>query len=106
MAGPAASAGDEEAVPVGVTLDVSAADGVALEADADGVVEDSAVVGEALVAETAVATNVVVLTAGAPPVDVGPHPARKVIATTAIPAITRARGLRTITTPFPTVDTW
>ena len=101
MAGPATSAGDEDVVGEGATLEGSAVDGVALEADADGVAEDSEVAGDALVAEPAVATEVVVLTAGAPPVEVGPHPASTVIATTASPATTRARGLRTITTPFP-----
>ena len=80
MAGPATSAADVDwlAVGVGVSLgDVVAADGVV--ADGDGVVEDSAADGEALDADAAVA--------------------RKGSATTAIPATSRAMGLRTITTP-------
>jgi len=55
MAGPATSAGDEDAVGDGVALD-----GAALDADgeADGVVEDSDAAGEALVvAAAAVATT-------------------------------------------------
>ena len=103
MAGPATSAGDEDAVGDGVALD-----GAALDADgeADGVVEDSDAAGEALVvAAAAVATDVVVLTAGAPPVVVGPQPASRVRAMTASPATIRATGLRTITTPSSGVDT-
>ena len=106
MAGPATSAADVDwlAVGVGVSLgDVVAADGVV--ADGDGVVEDSAADGEALDADAAVAIEVV-LAAGAAPVVDGPHPARKVSATTAIPATSRAMGLRTITTPSSGVDTW
>ena len=102
MAGPATSAGDEDAVGDGVALD-----GAALDADgeADGVVEDSDAAGEALVVAAAVATDVVVLTAGAPPVVVGPQPASRVRAMTASPATIRATGLRTITTPSSGVDT-
>jgi hypothetical protein len=80
-----------------------ASEGVAADAEGDGVVEDSEADGDAL--DAAVATEVV-LAAGAAPVVVGPHPARKVSATTAIPATSRAMGLRTITTPSSGVDTW
>jgi hypothetical protein len=84
-------------------------DGVALEAEADGeaedVAEDSEAAGDALVADAAVATDVVVLTAGAPPVVEGPQPASRVSAR-ASPATIRAMGLRAITTPSSAVDTW
>jgi len=105
MAGPATSAGDVDALAVGDGE--SAGDGVALdaEAEADGVVEEAASDGDALDAEAAMAIDVVVLTAGAPPVVEGPQPASKVRATTASPATTRSLGLRTITTPSSGVDT-
>jgi hypothetical protein len=99
MAGPATRAADVDWLGLGVG--VSAGDGVAADgvaADADGVVEDSAADGEALDADAAVATGVV-LASGAAPVVTGPHPARKVSATTAIPATSRAMGLRAIATP-------
>jgi hypothetical protein len=80
-------------------------DCVALAAETDGAAEEAAGDGEALDADAALAADVVVLTAGAPPVVVGPQPASTVSAMTASPATIRAKGPRAITTPFSVVDT-
>jgi len=91
-------------VVVGLSVADCVADGegVALageEEEAVGVAEEVAASGDALDADAAVATDVVVLTAGAPPVVVGPHAVIRANAATASPATIRAMGVRTITTP-------
>ena len=107
MAGPALSAAEAVWVAVGDGVGVDeVGEALGVEAEALGVVDDSEVEGEALgVDGAAVTTEVAVVAAGAAPVVEGPQPARRVRATTAKPATTRAMGLRTITTPISGVDT-